>query len=97
MDPLGIDEEFDMEDIENDIELQNELKLLGWSDDKPPYLSGAERKPRIKINEEKKSDSTKRDEADERLVEFAFDNMDLTDDNNIEFSDVDMTDRKSVV
>ena len=92
MDPLGIDEEFDMEDIENDIELQNELKLLGWSDDKPPYLSGAERKPRIKINEEKKSDSTKRNEADERLVEFAFDNMDLTDDNNIEFSDEDMTD-----
>ena len=81
-----------MEDIEDDIELQNELKLLGWSDDKPSSTSVAEMKPRIKINEEKKSDNTRLNEADERLVEFAFDNMDVTDDNNIEFSDEDMTD-----
>ena len=29
-------EEFNMDDLEKDDELQNELRLLGWCDDEPP-------------------------------------------------------------
>lgn len=81
-----------MEDVENDLELQNELKMLGWSDDEHPSSSKAKIKPKINIDEKSVSSNAYQTEANELLVEFASNDSEFVGDDTVDFTDEDMSD-----
>ena len=90
---LKIDDEFNMDDIEKDDELQNELRLLGWRDEEPIAVG--------RSSEKRKSEKTKKDpglrasltsdEAQDNL-NYSLDDPEVDADVDVEFTDEDMKD-----
>ena len=89
MNMAGMSEEFNMDDLEKDDELQNELRLLGWCDDEPP--SRDQRKPsesKIKPKPSKANVPI----VETRDFSYSVDDVGKDDGKDVEFTDEDMMD-----
>lgn len=85
----GKNEEFNMEDLENDDELQNELRSLGWCDDEPP--SRSQPKPSaIKIMP--KPPRTDKPTELTNHPSYSVNDNEGDDERDVEFTDEDMMD-----
>jgi hypothetical protein len=85
----GMSEEFNMDDLEKDDELQNELRLLGWCDDEPQ--SRDQRKPSVGKIKQKPSNASASVEV---TCDFSYSVGDIGKDDgkDVEFTDEDMMD-----
>ena len=90
---LGIDEEFNMDDIEKDDDLQNELRLLGWRDEESPARGQSREKKR---SQKPKRDSELRTSVTsidaQEIPNYSIDNTEFDADADVEFTDEDMKD-----
>lgn len=89
MNMAGMSEEFNMDDLEKDDELQNELRLLGWCDDEPQ--SRDQRKPSASKIKPKPS-KTRITIEETRDLSYSVDNIGKDDGEDVDFTDDDMMD-----
>jgi hypothetical protein len=85
----GMSEEFNMDDLEKDDELQNELRLLGWCDDEPQ--SRDQRKPSVRKIKPKPSETSAHVEVT-RGFSYSVGDIGKDDGKDVEFTDEDMMD-----
>jgi hypothetical protein len=85
------EESFNMDDLEDDKELQAELRMMGWSDDVP-----ASAIDRIQEKKQKKAPPTKPPKTITAVKEvertFVMPDVESFDEDNIEFTEEDMMD-----
>jgi hypothetical protein len=98
-------EEFNMDDLENDKELQNELRMLGWSDDHAISAAVNSHRPE-KSNKKEQRERSSTNVADSKKVDHAtiatvkveehanYSRHEMTNDDgeNVEFTEEDMND-----
>jgi hypothetical protein len=89
MNMVGMSEEFNMDDLEKDDELQNELRLLGWCDDEPQ--SRDQRKPSVGKIKQKTSNASASVEVT-RDFSYSVGDIGKDDGKDVEFTDEDMMD-----
>lgn len=85
------EESFNMDDLEDDKELQAELRMMGWSDDVP-----ASAIDRIQEKKQKKAPPTNHPKTITAIKEveknFVMPDVESFDEDNIEFTEEDMMD-----